>query len=47
MPDLREKLDTQLGMYIVASSPAELAAHMNREIPRWAALVRKSGASAD
>ena len=47
MPDLREKLDTQLGMYIVASSPAELAAHMNREIPRWAALVKKSGASAD
>ena len=47
MPDVREKLGTQLGMDIVASSPAELAAHMNKEIPRWAALVKKSGASAD
>ena len=47
LPDVREKLGTQLGMDIVASSPAELAAHMNREIPRWAALVKKSGASAD
>jgi tripartite-type tricarboxylate transporter receptor subunit TctC len=34
-------------MTIVGSSPEELAAHMAREIPRWAELVRKSGASAD
>jgi tripartite-type tricarboxylate transporter receptor subunit TctC len=42
-----DKLATQFGMEIVASTPAELAAHMAKEIPRWAALVKKSGASAD
>ena len=42
-----EKLAKQFGMEIVASSPAELAAHMAKEIPRWAALVKKSGATAD
>jgi tripartite-type tricarboxylate transporter receptor subunit TctC len=42
-----EKLGTQFGMEIVASTPAELAAHMAMEIPRWAALVKKSGATAD
>ncbi len=43
-PDVQAKLEGQLGMNIVASSPDELAAHMAREIPRWAALVKKSGA---
>ena len=47
LPDVQDKLGRQLGMDIVASSPAELAAHMAREIPRWAALVKKSGATAD
>jgi tripartite-type tricarboxylate transporter receptor subunit TctC len=42
-----ERLSKQFGMDIVASSPAELAAHMAKEIPRWAALVKKSGATAD
>ena len=42
-----DKLAKQFGMEIVASTPAELAAHMAREIPRWAALVKKSGATAD
>jgi len=45
MPDVRDKLTTQLGMEIVASTPEELAAHMAREIPRWGALVKKSGAT--
>lgn len=45
MPDVRDKLTNQLGMEIVASTPEELAAHMAREIPRWGALVRKSGAT--
>ncbi|WP_311223248.1 MULTISPECIES: tripartite tricarboxylate transporter substrate binding protein [unclassified Acidovorax] len=46
-PDVVDKLHTQLGMDIVASTPEELAAHMAKEIPRWAELVKKSGASAD
>jgi tripartite-type tricarboxylate transporter receptor subunit TctC len=45
MPDVRDKLQNQLGMEIVASTPEELAAHMTREIPRWGALVKKSGAT--
>lgn len=46
-PDVQAKLQDQLGMTIVGSTPEELSAHMAREIPRWAELVRKSGASAD
>lgn len=44
-PDVRDKL-TAMGMELVGSTPAELAALMAREIPRWAALVKKSGATA-
>ncbi len=44
-PDVRDKLQGQLGMEIIASTPDELAAHMAREIPRWGELVRKSGAT--
>ena len=46
-PDVKDKLEGQLAMEIVGSTPEELAAHMAREIPRWAELVKKSGASAD
>jgi len=46
-PDVQAKLHGQLGMEIVGGSPEELAALMAREIPRWAALVKKSGASAN
>ncbi len=44
--DVREKL-SGLGMEIVGSSPEELARLMSSEIPRWAELVRKSGARAE
>lgn len=46
-PDVQEKLGKTLGMEIVAGGPDELAALMGKEIPRWAALVKKSGASAN
>lgn len=46
-PDVQAKLHGQLGMELVGGSPEELAALMAREIPRWAALVKKSGASAN
>lgn len=46
LPDVREKLSVQFGMEIVGSSPDALAALMKTEIPRWAELVKKSGASA-
>ena len=46
-PDVQAKLGGQLGMEVVGGSPEELAALMAREIPRWAALVKKSGATAN
>ena len=45
LPDVRAKLIDQLGMEIVAGPPEMLAALMAREIPRWAALVKSSGAT--
>lgn len=46
-PDVQDKLGRQMGMELVGGGPDELAALMAREIPRWAALVKKSGASAN
>jgi len=46
-PDVQARLSDQLAMEIVGSTPEELRDHMAREIPRWAALVKKSGAVAD
>ncbi|KWR91455.1 Bug family tripartite tricarboxylate transporter substrate binding protein [Cupriavidus sp. IDO] len=43
-PAVQQRLTQQLGMEVVGSSPAELSALMDKEIPRWAALVKKSGA---
>jgi tripartite-type tricarboxylate transporter receptor subunit TctC len=45
MPDVKDKLTNQLGMEVVAGSPVQLAALMQKEIPRWGELVRKSGAT--
>jgi tripartite-type tricarboxylate transporter receptor subunit TctC len=47
LPDVQAKLGGQMGMELVGGTPEELAALMSREIPRWAALVKKSGASAN
>ncbi|BDB24124.1 MFS transporter [Cupriavidus sp. TA19] len=46
-PAVQQRLNQQLGMEIVGSTPAELAGLMDKEIPRWAALVKKSGARAE
>lgn len=46
-PEVRSKLEGQLGMEIVASTPQALAELMQRDIPRLAALVKRSGASVD
>ncbi|MFT4192068.1 MAG: tripartite tricarboxylate transporter substrate binding protein [Comamonas sp.] len=44
LPEVRAKLG-EMGMELVGSTPAQLAALMAHEIPRWAEVVRKSGAS--
>jgi tripartite-type tricarboxylate transporter receptor subunit TctC len=46
-PDVQAKLSDQLAMEIVGSTPEELREFMAKEIPRWAELVKKSGAVAD
>jgi tripartite-type tricarboxylate transporter receptor subunit TctC len=47
MPSVQARLQGQLGLEIVNGDPQDLAALMSSEIPRWAELVRKSGARAD
>ncbi|HSV34248.1 MAG TPA: tripartite tricarboxylate transporter substrate binding protein [Ramlibacter sp.] len=42
-PDVREKM-AATGIEVVGSSPEELTKFMHKEIPRWAELIRKSGA---
>lgn len=42
-PELREKMGAT-GIEIVGSTPEELTKLMQKEIPRWAELIRKSGA---
>jgi tripartite-type tricarboxylate transporter receptor subunit TctC len=46
-PATKEKLEKTNGMEVVASSPQELTNVMQSEIPRWGALVKKSGAQAN
>jgi len=43
--EIRDKMANQMGIEIVASSPSQLTALMQSEIPRWADLVKKSGAT--
>lgn len=46
-PEVREKMTNTMGIEIAASTPEELTALMQKEIPRWAELVKKSGAKPD
>jgi tripartite-type tricarboxylate transporter receptor subunit TctC len=46
VPDVRERLREQ-GAEVVGSSPAELAAYVATEIPKWAALARQAGIKAE
>ena len=46
-PEAKDKLEKGISMEIVASTPEELTALMQREIPRWSALIKKSGATVE
>jgi tripartite-type tricarboxylate transporter receptor subunit TctC len=43
LPDVRERL-AALGAEIVGGTPRELADHIQREIPKWAKVIKDSGA---
>lgn len=44
--EVQDKLQ-ELGATVLASSPDQLAAHVDGELARWAPVVRASGASID
>lgn len=46
LPDLHARLGA-LGLEAIGSSPAEFAAVINSEIPRWAKLIREAGIKPD
>jgi tripartite-type tricarboxylate transporter receptor subunit TctC len=45
-PNVRKAL-TDLGVDVVANTPAEFRAYLKAEIPKWAAIVKASGAKVD
>lgn len=45
-PDVREKM-AATGIEVVGGTPEDLTKFMQKEIPRWAELIRKSGAQVD
>lgn len=45
-PDVRDRVIKQ-GFDIVASTPEEFGAHVKAEIPKWARVIKVSGASAE
>jgi tripartite-type tricarboxylate transporter receptor subunit TctC len=47
LPDVRAAFVDQQGMTLIASSPAELGAYTQREIAKWAAVVKATGARAE
>jgi tripartite-type tricarboxylate transporter receptor subunit TctC len=46
VPEVRERLTGQ-GFELVGNTPAEFAAFVKSEVPKWAAVVKASGASVD
>ena len=46
MPDVREKL-AQLGMETTRNTPEQFGAFLRSEVPKWAEVVRTSGAKAE
>jgi tripartite-type tricarboxylate transporter receptor subunit TctC len=44
-PDVRKKLN-DLGLDVIAGTPAELAAVIEREIPQWAKVIKQAGIKA-
>jgi tripartite-type tricarboxylate transporter receptor subunit TctC len=46
LPDVRERLGT-LGAEIVGSTPREFAEHIQREIPKWAKVIKDAGVRLD
>ncbi|CAM3670305.1 tripartite tricarboxylate transporter substrate binding protein [Bordetella sputigena] len=46
-PDVQEKLGKTMGMELVGGSPEQLRDLMATEIPRWAEVVKKSGAKVE
>ena len=45
-PDVQERL-ARLGLVVVASTPAELTAVLQRDVPKWGKAVKESGAVAE
>jgi tripartite-type tricarboxylate transporter receptor subunit TctC len=46
LPDVRERIEPQL-IQPVGSSPAELAAFLGKELKKWGAIVKESGAKVE
>jgi len=46
MPDMRERLRNQ-GAEIIGGTPQQFAAYIQAEIPKWAKVIKDSGATAD
>jgi tripartite-type tricarboxylate transporter receptor subunit TctC len=46
-PDVQEKLGKTMGMELVGSTPDQLRDLMATEIPRWAEVVKRSGATVE
>jgi tripartite-type tricarboxylate transporter receptor subunit TctC len=42
MPEVRKKLN-DLGLDVIPGTPAEIAAAIEREIPRWASVIKQAG----